>query len=124
MTDLKEKALQSGKSVWCNTWTFAVNSGRRAKILGRYSLACWQQQQIKRAMSRLGGQIFKSLEQGEGNPLTGPEVEEALKQAKGLQEKKEQNYQAIAALKEQIGSSCVVATPDQPGGIEETPEVP
>jgi hypothetical protein len=124
MADLKEKAIQGSKSVWCNTWTFAVNSGRRAKILGRYTLACWQQQQLRRALHHLGGQTFKALEQGEGNPLTAPEVGEALKQAKELKEKKEQNYQAIAALREQIRTSCVVPTPDQPGGIEETPEVP
>jgi hypothetical protein len=124
MADLTEKAIQGGKSVWCNTWTFAVNTGRRARILGRYTLACYQQQQLRRALRHLGSQTFKALEQGESNPLTAPEVGEALQQAKELKERKERNYQAIAALREQIRTSCVIPTPDQPGGIEETPEVP
>ena len=122
--DLKEKAVQGTKSVWCNTWTFAVNTGRRAKILGRYTLACWQQQKLNRALHHLGAQTFQALERGEANPLVAPEVSEAVGQAKDLKERKEQNYQAIAAIREKIRTSCAIPTPDQPGGIEETPEVP
>jgi len=122
--DLKDKAVQGLKSTWCNTWTFTANTGRRAKILGRYTLACWQQQKLRKAMRRLGGQILQALEQGEANPLTAPEVSQALQQAMDLKERKAKNYQAMEAIRERIRTSCVIPTPEQPGGLEETPEVP
>jgi urease accessory protein UreF len=121
---LKEKAVQGTKSIWCNTWTCAVNTGRRAKIMGRYTLACWQQQKLRQALHHLGAQTFQALERGESNPLVASEVSEAVRKAKDSKERKEQNYQAIAALKERIRSSCEIPTPDKPGGLEESPEVP
>ncbi len=122
--DLKDKSVHGAKSAWCNTWTFTVNTARRAQILGRYTLACWQQQQINRAMRHLGAQTFQALERGEANPLAAPDVNESLQQVKELKELKDKNYQAIAALRETIRTSCTIPTPDQPGGVEENPEVP
>jgi hypothetical protein len=122
--DLKDKAVKGLKSTWCNTWTFTANTGRRAKILGRYTLACWQQHKLRKAMRRLGGQIFQALERGETSPLAAPEVNQALQQAKDLKEQKAKNYQAMEAIRERIRTSYVIPTPDQPGGMEETPEVP
>jgi len=122
--DLKDKAVQGLKSTWCSTWTFTANTGRRAKILGRYTLACWQQQKLRKAMRRLGAQILQALERGEADPLTAPEVGQALQQARDLKERKAKNYQAMEAIRERIRTSCVIPTPEQPGGLEETPEVP
>jgi hypothetical protein len=122
--ELKDKAVQGARSVWCNAWTFAVNTGRRAKILVRYTLACWQQQKLRKAMRQLGFLTFAALEQGEANPLMAPEVSDAVQQAKDLKERKERNYQAIAALRERIRTSCVIPTPEEPGGIDENPPVP
>ena len=75
-------------------------------------------------MAGLGVQTFKALEQGESNPLMAPEVNTALQKVKELQYAKEKNYLAIQAIRERIQSSCVIPTPDEPGGIEENPEVP
>jgi hypothetical protein len=122
--ELAEKAATGLKKTWCSTWTFTVNSARRAKILGRYGLACWQQQKINRALGKLGVHTFKALEQGEGNPLTAPEVNAAVQKAKALKELKDKNYQAIEAIRERIKGSCVIATPEEPGAMEENPEVP
>jgi hypothetical protein len=122
--ELADKAATGLKKTWCSTWTFAVNSARRAKILGRYSLACWQQQKINRALGKLGAQTFQALEQGEGNPLTAPAVNAAVQKAKALKELKDKNYQAIAAIRERIRTSCVIPTPEEPGAMAENPEVP
>jgi hypothetical protein len=121
--ELAEKAASGLKKTWCSTWAFAINSGRRAKILSRYGLACWQQQKINRALGKLGVHTFQALEQGEGNPLSAPEVNAALQKAKELKEAKDKNYQAIEAIRERIKGSCVVATPEEPGAMEENPEV-
>jgi hypothetical protein len=51
-------------------------------------------------------------------------VSDAVQQAKDLKERKERNYQAIAALRERLRTSCVIPTPEEPGGIEENPPVP
>ncbi len=122
--DLKEKAADGLKKTWCTTWTFTVNTGRRLKILGRKGLGFWQQRKIDKAMAKLGAQTFQALEQGESNPLTAPEVNAALKKTKDLKYEKEKNNLAIQAIRERIQSSCVIPTPDEPGGIEENPEVP
>jgi len=122
--DYKDMAASAAKKTWCTLWTFTVNMGRRTKILGRYGLACWQQQKIKCALGRLGEKTFQALEQGEANPLTAPEVNEAVQKVKTLKEVKDKNYQAIAAIRERIRTSCVIATPDEPGGVEENPPVP
>ncbi|MFZ5447543.1 MAG: hypothetical protein ACOZFS_02750 [Thermodesulfobacteriota bacterium] len=122
--DLKAKAASGLKKTWCSTWTFTVNTGRRMKILARKGLGYWQQRKINKAMGILGLQTFQALEQGESNPLMAPEVNAAVQKVKGLKEIKEKNYQAIAAIRERIQTSCVFATPDQPGAMEENPEVP
>ena len=122
--DLKEKAVTGLKKNWCTSWTFTVNSARRVKILGRKGLGYWQQKKINQAMAGLGVQTFKAMEQGESNPLMAPEVNTALQKVKELQYAKEKNYLAIQAIRERIQSSCVIPTPDEPGGIEENPEVP
>jgi hypothetical protein len=122
--DLKEKAATGLKKTWCSTWTFMVNSARRAQILGRKGLGYWHQRNINKAMAMLGDKTFQALEQGESNPLTAPEVNAAIQKAKDLKYVKEKNYLAIQAIRERIQSSCVIATPDEPEGIEENPEVP
>lgn len=122
--ELKGRTASIAKKTCCTLWTFAVNTARRTKILGRYTLACWQQQKINRAMRRLGDQTFKALEQGEANPLTAPEVNEAVQKAKDLKELKEKNYRAIAAIRERIRTSCVSAAPEEPGGVEENHPAP
>jgi hypothetical protein len=122
--EVKEKAVKGLKTTWCTTWTFAVNTARRGKILGRYTLACWQQQKLKKALRQLGAQTFQALERGEANPLAAPEVNEALQRLKALKEVKDKNYDAIRAIREKIRTSCVIPTPEEPGGVEETPPVP
>lgn len=123
-TDFKDMAASGAKKTWCTLWTFTVNSGRRLKILGRYVLACGQQQKIKKATHDLGEKFFQALARGEANPLAAPEVNEAVQKAKDLREIKEKNYQAIAAIRERISSSCVIPTPEEPGSMEENPPVP
>jgi hypothetical protein len=122
--DLKEKAATGLKKTWCTTWTFTLNTGRRLKILGRKGLGYWQQRKINKAMARLGDKTFQALEQGESNPLMAPNVNTAVQKAKDLKYEKEKNNLAIQAIRERIHSSCVIPTPDEPGGIEENPEVP
>ncbi len=124
MNEVTEKATSGAQKAWCTLWNFTVNTGRRLQILGRYSLACYQQSQIKCAERTLGEKTFQALEQGEANPLAAPEVNEALQKVKEAKEKKEKNYRTIAALREKISSSCVIPTPEEPGGIEENPPVP
>jgi hypothetical protein len=121
---MKDKATQGLKKTWCNTSTFAVNTGRRAKILSRYTLAWWQQGKIDKAMKELGAKAYQALERGEADPLQAPEVGETLQKVKELKERKDKNYLAIEAIRERIRTSCVIATPNQPGGMEETPESP
>jgi len=41
--EIKNMAASTAKKTWCTLWTFTVNMARRTQILGRYSLACWQQ---------------------------------------------------------------------------------
>ncbi|MCL4502572.1 MAG: hypothetical protein M1438_12100, partial [Deltaproteobacteria bacterium] len=123
MNDTAEKQVSGAKKAWCSLWNFTVNTGRRTQILGKYGQACWQQAKIKKAERELGEKAFQALERGETNPLTAPEVNEAVQQVKNLKEKKEKTYQDIAAIQERISSSCVIPTPEEPGGIEEKPPV-
>jgi len=109
---------------WCHLWTFTANTARRAQILGRYTLACWQQQKIRKATRLLGEKTFQTLERGEANPLVAPEVSEAVQKVKDLTELKEKNYLAIAAIREKIRSSCVIATPEEPGSVKDNPPLP
>jgi hypothetical protein len=122
--DIKDMAAKGAKTAWCTTWTFTVNTGRRAKILGRHTLAWWQQRKIDRALQKLGGHTFQALEQGESDPLAKSEVKEAAEKARELQALKEKNYQAMEAIRERIRTSCVIPTPEEPGGVEENPPVP
>jgi len=122
--DFKDMAASGAKKTWCTLWNFTVNTARRAQILGRYALACGQQQKIKQAERKLGVKTFQALERGEANPLTAPEVNEAVQKVKEAKERKEKTYQAIAAIREKICSSCVIPTPEEPGGVEENPPVP
>lgn len=122
--DIKDTAASGVKKAWCSTWTFAVNTVRRLQILGRYGQACGQQKKIKCAEHTLGEKTFQALERGEANPLMAPEVNEAVQKVKEAKEKKDKTYQAIAAIRERINTSCVIPTPEEPGGIEENPPVP
>ena len=124
MGDIQDTAVSGVKKTWCTLWNFTVNTARRTQILGRYAMACGQQQKIKEAERLLGEKTFQALERGEANPLVAPEVSEAVQKAKEAKEVKEKNYQAIAAIREKIRSSCVIPTPKEPGGIEENPPVP
>jgi hypothetical protein len=122
--DLKEKAATGFKKTWCTTWTFAVNTARRAQILSRKGLSFWQQKKIDKALTKLGAQTFQALEQGESNPLVAPAVNAAVQKAKELKYEKEKNCLAIQAIRERIQSSCVIPTPEEPGAMEVNPEVP
>jgi hypothetical protein len=122
--DLKDKAASGLKKTWCNSWTFAVNSGRRAKILARKGVGYWKQRKIDKALAKLGAHTFEALEQGEANPMSAPEVNVAIQKAKDLKYEKEKNELAIQAIRERIQGSCEIATPDKPGAMEENPEVP
>lgn len=124
MDDIPDKAASGTKKFWCTTWTFAVNTARRGQILGKYGLACAQQAKIKKAERLLGEKSFQALERGEANPLAAPEVNEAVQKVKDAKEQKEKTYQDIAAIREKVGSSCVIPTPEEPGGVEENPPVP
>ncbi len=122
--EISDKPVSGAKTAWCNTWTFTVNMGRRFQILGRYALAYWQQRKLQKALRGLGAETFQALERGEANPVVAPEVSAAVQQAKDLKEQKEQNYQAIETIREKIRGSCVIPTPEEPGGIEENPPLP
>ncbi len=122
--EVQAKPDTAMKKAWCNTATFATNLGRRALILGRYSLACWQQYKINQALRHLGGRAFQALEESDTASINNPAVREAVEKARELKERKDKNYQTIAAIREQIAGSCVVPTPEEPGGIEENPPVP
>jgi hypothetical protein len=124
MDDIPDKAVSGAKKTWCTLWNFTVNTARRAQILGKYGQACWQQANIKKAERLLGEKSFQALERGEANPLTALEVNEAVQQVKLAKEQKEKTYQAIAAIREKIRTSCIIPTPEEPGGIEENPPVP
>jgi hypothetical protein len=112
--DLKDKAAGSLKKILSGSWSFSVNTARRADILRRHGLAYWQQRKIDRALSKVGHHTFEALEQGESNPLTAPEVNEALEKAKKLKENKDRNYQAMEAIRERIRASRVAAPPPPP----------
>lgn len=103
---MKNKAVGFLKTVWGCTKIFALNTMRRALILGRYTLICARQQRLRRAWRRLGEAVLKGLEQGEVNPMLTEPVKDALAKAKALKAGKDKHYQAIAALKEKIRNAC------------------
>jgi hypothetical protein len=120
--DLKEKAAGGLKKILSGTWTFSVNTARRAGILRRHGLAYWQQRKIDRALSKVGHHTFEALEQGESNPLAVPAVNEALEKARKLKENKDKNYQAMEAIRERIRASRAQAPP--PPTAAAPPEAP
>jgi hypothetical protein len=112
--DLKDKAASGLQKVLGGTWSFSINTARRADILRRHGLAYWQQRKIDRALSKVGHHTFEALEQGESNPLTAPGVNEALEKARKLKENKDKNYQAMEAIRERIRTSRVKEAPPPP----------
>ncbi len=105
-SDLKNKAVGSLRIVWGYAKIFALNTMRRALILGRYTLICGQQQRLRRALRRLGDKVLQALEQGEVNPMLTEEVKDALEKAKAIKAGKDKHYQAIGALREKIRTAC------------------
>ena len=116
--DFKGLALKGLKGTWWYARILTLNILRRGLILGRYTLACWQQQRINRAMRQLGSQFFRALERGETNPLVAGEVSDAVQKAKDLKEIKDKNYQAIGAIREKIRTAW--AKEPSPPPAEET----
>jgi hypothetical protein len=116
--DYKGLALKGLKGACWYTKTLAPNTMRRGLMLGRYTLACWQQQRINRAMRQLGTQFFRALEKGETNPLVVSEVSDAVNKAKNLKEVKDKNYQAVAAIREKIRAAWVQEPPPPPAPPE------
>jgi hypothetical protein len=109
--EVKEKAVGGLKTAWGYSKMFALNTMRRALILGRYTLICGRQQRLSRAQVRLGKEVQQALEQGEVNPMLAEGVKDALEKAKAIKAGKEKHYQAIAGLKEKIRTACACETP-------------
>ena len=118
--DYQGLALKGLKGACWYARTLALNTLRRGLILGRYTLACWQKQKVNKAMRRLGEQFFQALAQGETNPLVVSAVSDAVQKAKDLQEVKDKNYQAVAAIREKIRAAWAKEPPPAP----ETPPAP
>jgi hypothetical protein len=116
---LAAKGLKGLKGAWWYAKTLTLNILRRGLILGRYTLACRQQQRINRAMRQLGSQFFRALERGETNPLVVSEVSDAVQKAKDLKEIKDKNYQTIGAIRDRIRTAWAKDPPPPP--IPETP---
>ncbi|RJR41505.1 MAG: hypothetical protein C4567_09045 [Deltaproteobacteria bacterium] len=106
MNDVKNKAMGTLYTILKWARIFALNTLRRVLILGRYTLICWQQQRLRCAQRRLGKAVLAALEQGEVNPMLAEGVKDALGKAKAIQGKKDQQYQAVAAIREKIRNSC------------------
>jgi len=113
------KGLKGLTAVGWYAKTLSLNMMRRGLIMGRYTLACWQKQKVNKAMRRLGEQFFQALEQGETNPLVVSAVSDAVKKAKDVKEAKDKNYQAVAAIRENIRAAWVKESPPAPA-----PETP
>ncbi|MFZ5452577.1 MAG: hypothetical protein ACOZF2_12040 [Thermodesulfobacteriota bacterium] len=118
--DMKDKAGGALKTIWGYSRMFAINTLRRAVILSRYTLICWQQQRLRCAQGKVGREVLKALEQGEVNPMLTEGVKDALKKAEGVRARKEKQYQAIAGIREKIRTSCAF---EPPAGAQETPPV-
>jgi hypothetical protein len=104
-TDVKDKAVGSLKALCGYSKIFTLNILRRALILGRYTLICWQQQRLRRAQRRLGNAVLNALAQGEVNPMLTEPVKDALEKAKTVKAGKEKHYQAIEGIREKIRSA-------------------
>ncbi|MDD2901872.1 MAG: hypothetical protein PHU44_05510 [Syntrophales bacterium] len=118
--DVKEKAVGALQILWVYSRMFAINTLRRAVILGRYTLICWQQQRLRCAQRRVGRAVLKALEEGEVNPMLTESVKDALAKAGAVRGRKEKQYQAIADIREKIRTSCTCARPAE---AEESPPV-
>jgi hypothetical protein len=119
--DYQGLVLKGLKGAWWYTKTLSLNTLRRGLILGRYTLACWQKQKVNKAMRRLGEQFFQALERGETNPLVVTEVSDAVKKTKDVKEAKDNNYQAVAAIREKIRAAWAKEPPPPPPAPEPPP---
>ena len=119
-TDVKAKAKGALETALGHSKKFAVNTMRRSAILGRYTLAGWQEKRIRGAQRRVGREVLQALEQGAEDPMQAPGVKNALEKAEAMKAGKEKQYQAIQGIKEKIRNSRVSRAP---AGAEEAPPV-
>ncbi|MEW6387392.1 MAG: hypothetical protein AB1491_07745 [Thermodesulfobacteriota bacterium] len=118
-----DKPGKTSRSLGDHGIIFISNTGRRFLILGRYSMLCWHQQRLRRACRRLGTQVLAALEAGEVNPLLTEAVKDTLEAARGIKEKKDQHYQAIAALRQKMRAARAGESPpppEEPGSSQDT----
>lgn len=87
----------------------AGNGWRCLAIVGRYMLICWQQQKLRRTLRLLGTQVFQAREAGEVNPMLTEAVKDTLTRAQDLKAIKDQQYQAIAELREKMRAAWASA---------------
>jgi hypothetical protein len=116
--------LKGLKAVGWYAKTLGLNMLRRGLILGRYTLACWQKQKVNKAMRRVGEEFFRTLEQGETNPLVVSAVSDAVNRAKDVKAARDKNYQAVAAIREKIRAAWVKEPPPVPAPAPEPPPAP
>jgi hypothetical protein len=119
MTD--QPPAKAGKilgAVWRFCYIGSLNLLRRGLIWGRYTLLCWQQKKLRRALRQLGGRVFAALERGEMNPLVDPDVSALLSRAKDIKEAKDRQHQAIAAIKERMRQAWRPPAPPRPPDSE------
>jgi hypothetical protein len=125
--DFPDKARKSLRTAWGYTKIYTLNTLRRTLMLGRYSIICWQQQKLRRALRALGNETFQALQKGEVNPLLTDAVKDALARAKAIKAEKDRHYQAIAGLREKIANACAcefpAATPPPGEAPPEEPKV-
>lgn len=125
--DVKNKAAGILKTIFSFTRLFALNTMRRGMILGRYTLACWQQQRLRCAQRKLGRAVMLSLDGGEVNPMLAESVKDALEKAGAVKAGKEKHYQVIEAIREKIRTSKAgeaPAAPREPQPAETGPSEP
>ncbi len=116
-----EKGRHMAANILRFTKTLAANTVRRLIILVHYTVACWQQQRLRRAWRRLGQLVHTALEEGEVNPMLTEPVKDAVQQARKLKGLKDRQYEAISALREKIRQSRVPESPapaEEPAGGE------
>ena len=124
-TTFKDTAVSGVKRTWCTLWTFTVNTGPPGPDPGPLRHGLRAAAKIKDAERSSGRQDLSGPGAGRGQSPDGSGSERGgAKGSRRPKEKKEKTYQAIAAIREKIRSSCVIPTPEEPGGIEENPPVP
>ena len=111
MSDFTDKVSKGLRTAWGYTKIYTLNTLRRGLILGRYSLICWQQQKLRRALRDLGTQTLHALDAGEVNPLLTDAVKDAVERARALKVVKDRHYQAIEGLREKIRTACACEFP-------------